>query len=332
MKNILSSKLSSKTNGSRRAIVAAFASNILILFIKVIAALVTNSSAMLSEVIHSLVDSGNEIMLLFGLKRSKKHADNHHPFGYGLELYFWTLVVAVSIFGIGGGMAFYEGVTRIFDPAPVQNVVWSYIIIVFSLMFEFASLVVGVKQFRRARAKKATLRFIHETKDPSLFTVLFEDVTDILGLVLALTGIMLDQVLNLRVFDGLASVLIGLTLMGAAFVSARESKDLLIGEGVESETLKKIEDIVQSVDGVEDVGAIRTLYFGPNNLLVNIDVNFHDDMTAEQVDIVASQIEAAIKNRYPQAKQIYIETASDQDIKDFDKLESTRLHRNRENI
>jgi cation diffusion facilitator family transporter len=299
-------------------VVAAIISNVFVAIIKIIAALLTRSSAMIAESIHSVVDIGNGLLVAFGMRQSRKPADEHHPFGYGLELYFWTLVVAISIFGIGGGMSLYEGITHLRDPILLEHVTVNYVVLGLSALFEGSALVVAIRNFRRAKGKKRTAySFIRTSKDPSLFTVVFEDAAAMIGLLMAFLGVFLGQVFDNPHFDGAASVGIGLLLMTVAFFLARESKDLLVGEGVDKHVQTHMEELVLSVDGVKQIGALRSLYLGPNNLLINLDVNFAKGMRAERIDETIAEIENTLTAEYPEVKNIYIEVASLADVAEF---------------
>jgi cation diffusion facilitator family transporter len=313
----------------RRAVVvviAAIIANLLVAAVKIIAAVMTRSSAMVAESIHSIVDTGNGALVAFGMRQSKKPADDHHPFGYGLELYFWTLVVAISIFGIGGGMSLYEGISHLRNPVPIENASLNYIVLGLSALFEGAALVVAIRNFNRAKGTKRTAyNFIRATKDPSLFTVVFEDTAAMVGLLFAFLGVFLSQLTGNPYFDGLASIAIGLLLMIVAFFLARESRDLLIGEGVERHVQTHMKKIILGVDGVMQVGSLRTLYFGPDNLLVNIDINFEKGMKAEKIDVVIGYIEAALIKKYPEVKHVYIEVASIADVAEFNRPKKLSL-------
>lgn len=296
------------------AVIAAVVSNLIIAIIKFIAASMTGSSAMIAEGIHSLVDTGNGILVLFGIRQSGKAADPEHPFGHGKELYFWTLIVAVSIFGIGGGMSLYEGITHIQHPSPLEDPTAAYIVLAISAVVEGTSFLIAMRQFNRARGDEKPYAFVRHAKDPSLFTVVFEDSAAILGLFVAFLGVWLGHTFNNPYLDGTASIIIGLLLMTVAFGLARESKGLLVGEGVEPKVLDHMRSIVGADEAVERVGAILTMYMGPYDLLVNLDVQFNGGMRAEAVDQAIDRIESALKAAYPEVNRVYIETASLRDV------------------
>jgi cation diffusion facilitator family transporter len=300
---------------SKIAVIAAIVGNLIIAIIKFGAGALTGSSAMISEGIHSLVDTGNGGLVLMGMRRSTAPADSEHPFGHGKELYFWTLIVAISIFGIGGGMSVYEGITHLLNPVHVENPWPNYIVLAIAAVVEGTSFIIAMRQLNAVRGKLGVARFIRTSKDPSLFTVVFEDSAAMLGLVVAFFGIWLGQLTGSPLFDGAASVLIGVILMGVAFLLARESKGLLIGEGVEPAVLADMRRIVAAEKDVDAVGDVRTMYLGPNDLLVNLDVAFRVGLPAEQIHDAIARIEVALRGAYPEIGRIYIEADSLTDVR-----------------
>lgn len=295
---------------SKIAVLAAVAGNLLIAVIKFIAAALTGSSAMIAEGIHSLVDTGNGTLLLFGLKRSARPADQGHPFGHGKELYFWTLIVAISIFGIGGGMSVYEGITHLFAPTPLENPLVSYIVLAISAVVEGSSFTVAMRQLNAARGDEGVWTFIRHAKDPSLFTVVFEDSAAIVGLSVAFLGVLLGHLLHSPYFDGAASIVIGVLLMTVAFLLARESKGLLVGEGASPATVAGLRAIVEADADVDRAGRILTMYMGPHDLLVNLEVVFTPGLPAERIHAAIHRIERGIDERYPDVTRVYIEVES----------------------
>jgi cation diffusion facilitator family transporter len=295
---------------SKVAVIAAVIGNLAIAVIKFIAAAMTGSSAMIAEGIHSLVDTGNGGLVLLGMKRSGLAPDESHQFGHGKELYFWTLIVAISIFGIGGGMSVYEGIIHIAHPASLENPLPSYIVLAISLLVEGSSFAIAMRQFSAARGDVPPFVFIREAKDPSLFTVVFEDSAAMLGLVVAFLGVFLGHLLHNPYFDGAASVVIGLILMVVAWALASESKGLLIGEGVEPEVLAAMKALVKADDTVERVGDIRTMYLGPSDLLVNLDVRFVDGTDAPTMHKAIERIEGSLRRLSPEVNRVYIESAA----------------------
>ena len=303
--------------GSKIAVVAAVVGNLIIAVIKFIAAAITGSSAMISEGIHSLVDTGNGGLVLLGMNRARQPADENHPFGHGKSLYYWTHVVAISIFGIGGGMSLYEGISHIQHVAPTAEMgdpTVAYIVLAIALVVEGGSFMVAVNQFRQAKGNAGAWQYIKESKDPSLYTVVLEDSAAMLGLVFAFLGIFLGHLFNNPYLDGLASVAIGLLLMSVAGILASRTMGLLLGEGVTSDELKDIRRRVESDPAVERAGDILTMYMGPHDLLVNMGVCFVAGATAEQMHEAIHRIEAGLKNAYPETSRVYIEVESLPDI------------------
>ena len=299
--------------GSRIAVVAAIAGNLIIAVIKFIAAALTGSSAMIAEGIHSVVDTGNGCLLLLGLKRAQRPADEGHPFGHGKSLYFWTQIVAISIFGIGGGMSLYEGIAHIRHVAPgaeLGDPTAAYVVLAISLLVEGGSFTVAMKQFLLAKGEMGARQFIRRSKDPSLYTVVFEDSAAMLGLVFAFLGIFLGHTFNNAYLDGAASIAIGLLLMSVAGVLAARTKGLLLGEGVNPDELADIRRRVESDPAVERAGDILTMYMGPHDLLVNMGVCFVPGTTAEQMHEAIRRIEADLRSAYPETNRVYIEAES----------------------
>jgi cation diffusion facilitator family transporter len=300
-------------SGSKIAVIAAVAGNLIIAIIKFIAAAVTGSSAMISEGIHSLVDTGNGGLVLLGMKKAGQPPDENHPFGHGKSLYFWTHIVAISIFGIGGGMSVYEGILHIMSvnpAAPMSDPAIAYIVLGISLFVEGGSFMVALNQFRKAKGDTGSWQFIKETKDPSLYTVVLEDSAAMLGLVFAFLGIFLGHLFHNAYLDGLASVAIGLLLMSVAGILASRTMGLLIGEGVTPGELRDIRRRVESDPAVERAGDILTMYMGPNDLLVNMGVCFVAGTTAGQMHDAIHRIEADLKSAYPETRRVYIEVES----------------------
>ncbi|HEY5112853.1 MAG TPA: cation diffusion facilitator family transporter [Coriobacteriia bacterium] len=295
---------------SKVAIVAAIVGNLLVAISKFVAAAFTGSSAMISEGIHSLVDTGNGTLVLFGLKRADRPADAGHPFGHGKELYFWTLIVAISIFGIGGGMSIYEGVMSLIEHTHIENPWLNYLVLAIAMVIEGSSFFIAMHQFNAARGDRPAFEFIRASKDPSLFTIVFEDSAAMLGLTVAFLGVLLGHLTGIPYFDGAASVIIGLILAGVAWLLARETKGLLVGEGVEPQVLVAMRELVASDDAIEGVGDIRTMYVGPKELLVNLDVAFRAGVDASGMQASIGRVEAALKAGYPEVGNVYIETAS----------------------
>jgi cation diffusion facilitator family transporter len=297
------------TSESKVAVFAAMAGNLAIAITKLIAAYFSGSSAMLSEGIHSVVDTGNGALLLVGLRQSRKPADARHPFGHGKELYFWPLVVAIMIFALGGGMSVYEGVTHLMHPTHADPT-WNYVVLGIAFVFESISSVFAFKAFRGELKGQRPLAAIRASKDPTTFTVLFEDSAALLGLVVAFLGIFLGNVLHNPYFDGIASIVIGLILAVVAAFLAYETKGLLIGEGVNPETLDSLRSIATSDPAVQEVRKSLTMHFGPYEVLLTLDILFKKELTAEEITSAINRIEAAIRARHTEIKHVFIEAKS----------------------
>jgi cation diffusion facilitator family transporter len=290
---------------SQVAIYAAIAGNVAIAITKFVAATFTGSAAMLSEAIHSVVDTGNGGLMLLGLRKSRKPPDSDHPFGHGHELYFWTLVVGVLVFAVGGGMSTYEGIIHIQHPAVPENPGWSYATLGIAAVFEGTTWLFGWKAFASERGKRGVLQTIHETKDPASFTVLLEDSAALLGLVFAFLGIFFGRAFGLPYLDGLASVFIGLLLCGVAVLMVYESKGLLIGEGLDPQSLKSIRALVETDAAVERVKHLHTMYLGPHEVLLTIELSFDSDLSVGEMRKGIRRLVAAIQSEHPDVRQVF---------------------------
>jgi cation diffusion facilitator family transporter len=292
------------------AIFAAIAGNLLIAATKFVAAFFTGSSAMLSEGIHSVVDTGNGVLMLVGVRKSKKPPDEEHPFGHGRELYFWSLVVAVSIFAVGGGRSIYEGILHLVRPEPVRNALWNYGVLGASAIFEGITWFFGWKAFNKVRRGKPVIAAMQESKDPTSFTVLLEDSTALLGLVIAFFGVFLGQQFGVIYFDGIASIVIGVLLCCVAVFLGGESKSLLIGEAVAPETVQGIREIAEAEKDVEKALKILTIYIGPDDVAATLELNFKPGISAAELRRAVRRIELAIKEKYPGIKNVFYEAES----------------------
>ena len=294
-------------SGSKKVIFAALIGNSLIAVTKFTAAFVTGSSAMLSEGIHSLVDTGNQVLLLHGLKQSKKPADEKFPFGHGKEIYFWSFIVAILIFALGGGISIYEGVQHLQHPKPIDKPLINYIVLGLAMLFEGAAWLFALREFTRAKGKWGYVEAVQRGKDPSLFVVLFEDTAAMLGLMVAFAGIALADMTGILYFDGAASVIIGLILLGTAIWLAYETKGLLIGESANASVVRGIRDILEGHRQIEHINEVLTMHMGPDFVLANISVDFRDNETASSVESVIAEIDSTTKTQFPQIKRIFIE-------------------------
>ncbi len=290
-----------------KVIYAALIGNSLIAIIKFIAASMTGSSAMLSEGIHSVVDTGNQMLLLYGLKQAKKPADSRFPYGHGKEIYFWSFVVAILIFAVGAGVSIYEGIHRILHPAVIENATINYIVLGFALVFEGAAWLFALKEFKQQKGKWGYLEAVHRGKDPSIFLVLFEDSAAMSGLIVAFFGVLLSQLTGILIFDGIASVIIGLILAATAMWLAYETKGLLIGESANDDVVKKINDLAKVHHAIEHVNEVLTMHMGPDYILVNLSVNFMDNAVADDIELAIESLDKEIKAVFPRVKRIFIE-------------------------
>jgi cation diffusion facilitator family transporter len=294
-------------SSSRIVVYAALAGNLLVAAVKFAAAAYTGSAAMFSEAIHSTVDTGNQLLLLHGLRRAARPPSRTHPFGHGLELYFWTFVVAILIFGLGAGISILEGINKIRTPHPVESPFVNYLVLGVALVFEGVVWFVAVGEFRKTKGRRGWLDAVRVSKDPTVFTVLFEDSAAMLGLLAAFVGIALAQALDMPVLDGVASLVIGVILATTAAFLAFECQSLLAGEGVAPEVRGSIERIARSEPGVVNLNELRAMHFGPTDVLVALSVDFANRLSADQVEDAVSRIERRIKAAHPEVTRVFVE-------------------------
>jgi len=300
--------------GSHKVIYAALGANLIIAISKFGGALYTGSSAMFSEAVHSVVDTGNQGLLLLGISRSQRPPDRIHPFGYGAEVFFWAFVVAILIFAVGAGISFYEGVIKLLDPHPITNAYVNYIILAGAMGFEAFAWVVAYREFRSAQDKHATFRFVRavrQSKDPTVFTVLFEDTAAMLGLLAALVGVFLADFYGIVWADGVASLVIAAILAGAAVLLAYETKGLLIGEAASRPVIENIRQMVEGTPNVLHLNEMRTMHLAPREILLALSVDFADEMSSQEVEEAVSQLEIKIKKAHPMVTRIFIEVQSE---------------------
>lgn len=295
---------------SKLAIYGAIAANVAIAATKLVVAGITGSSAMLSEGIHSSVDTFNGVLLLVGIRLSQRPATPEHPFGHGKELYFWSLIVAVLIFGLGGGISFYEGVQHIRHPQPLHDPTWNYVVLGAAALFESISFTIALREFLRQADGAPFWEAIHRSKDPTTYTVLAEDSAALAGLAIAALGIWLSHRLDMPVLDGAASLLIGVLLAAVATFLTWQSRDLLIGEGIRPETARAIRSMALAAPGVRDVGRILSMYMGRDEALVTIDLDFDEGTAAADAALVIADVERQVRKRFPMIKRLFIESGS----------------------
>ena len=290
---------------SRTAVVAAVVGNLLISVSKFVAAAISGSSAMLSEAIHSLVDTGNDVLLLYGMHRSRRPATASHPFGNGHELYFWTLIVGVLVFGLGGGMSLIGGVRKVLEPHPVGDAMLNYAVLGVSALFEAVSFVFGWRAFRIERRGRGIMETIVRSKDPTTFTVVLEDGAALVGLAIAFLGIWGSLAFDLPWLDGAASVAVGLLLCAVAWVMVRESRGLLVGEAAEPATVEAMRALIVGLPDVERVGRLLTLYLGPGEVMLVVEVRLRDDLELTRVRERLAALERDVRAAFPRVRHVF---------------------------
>jgi cation diffusion facilitator family transporter len=295
---------------SRTVIYAALAGNLMIALVKFVAAWWTGSSAMLSEGVHSVVDTSNQILLLYGIRQSSKPRDDDHPLGYGRELYFWSFIVALLIFSLGAGVSFYEGVAHIQEPVQISDPIVNYIVFGIAFVFEGTTFLIALKAFNKTRGPLGYFEAVHLSKDPPSFLVLFEDSAALIGIMIAFAGTLAAQVLAMPVFDGLASIGIGLVLAITATFLARESKGLLIGEGARGATMRSIRKIAAEQPGVERVNDLVTVHLAPQQVVAALSLEFKDELTTPEIEKAVATIESRICKQHPEVVSIFVKPQS----------------------
>lgn len=298
-------------SGSKTAVYAAMGGNFAIAVAKFAAAAFTGSSAMLAEGIHSLVDTGNAGLLLLGIRLSKRPADQRHPFGHGKEIYFWSLIVAIMIFGIGGGMSIYEGITHLIHPGELEDPTWNYWVLGIAAVFEAIVLAIALKAFWAVKREgESVWRTIRTSKDPTVFTVVIEDTAALLGLLAAFLGVWLGHRFNNHYFDGIASMVIGLILGAVAVLLAWESKGLLVGESADPQLVQNIKELAESDPAVEHVRRPLTMHLGPHHILLNLGIQFRRPLSSRELESTVNRLEESIRGHHPDVKHIFIEADS----------------------
>jgi cation diffusion facilitator family transporter len=298
------------SGSSKKVIFAALVGNTLVAITKFAAATITGSSAMLSEGVHSLVDTGNQVLLLYGMRRAQKPPDEDFPFGHGKEVYFWSFVVAILVFALGAGVSIYEGVIHLKHPqVPVRPLV-NYIVLGLAIAFEGAAWYFAYREFGRAKGGRGYIEAVHKAKDPTTFVVLFEDSAALLGLAIALLGVLLTQVTGQAWFDGLASVLIGLVLAVTAAWLAYETKGLLIGESAGRQVVEGVRELAGGIECVNAVNEVATMHMGPDYILANVSLDFCDDVPAGEIETAVRALDASIRARFPRVKRVFVEVRS----------------------
>ena len=294
------------SSNSRLVIYAALAGNLAIAIAKFVAAGLTGSSAMLSEGVHSLVDTANELLLLYGLHRASRPADAVHPFGYGRELYFWAFIVALLVFALGAGVSLFEGVGHLRHPEPMSDPQVNYIVLGVSMLFEGASWFIALREFRAAKGAMGYFEALRKSKDPSTFTVLLEDKAALLGLLIALVGVACAQAFNMPELDGAASIGIAGVLAVAAAVLARECKSLLIGEPAHPRLREALLEIAAKDPDVSHVNSVLTVQMGPHQVVAALSAEFEDRLSTPQIERCINRIEQAVHTRHAEVTSLFI--------------------------
>ena len=298
--------------GSKLVVYAALVGNLAIAATKFVAAGITGSSAMLSEGVHSLVDTTNEGLLLYGMARAGKAPDRSHPFGYGRELYFWAFIVALLVFALGAGVSFYEGVLHLLHPEPMQRPLVNYIVLLASMVFEGTSWLIALRDFRAHKGKLGYFQAFRRSKDPTTFTVLFEDSAALLGLVIALAGVGAAQWLAMPRLDGVASIAIGVVLAISSLLLARETKGLLIGESAHPQVRDAILRIAAADRDVRSANGVLTVQMGPDQVVAALSAEFRDGLDSNRIEACVDRIEAAIKQSHPVVSTLFVKPQTQQ--------------------
>ncbi|MDB5719547.1 MAG: cation diffusion facilitator family transporter [Alphaproteobacteria bacterium] len=291
---------------NNRTLIIALAANVGIAVSKFVAAMITGSSAMLTEGIHSLVDSANQLLLIWGRRQSRKPADKRHPFGYGRELYFWSFVVALMVFALGAGVSVYEGIIHILHPEPAVSPLIAYGVLLVAFLLEGGSTVAAFKEFREAKGNESWFQAVRRSKDPPTFIVLLENGAAMAGILAAAVGLALSQLTHNPFYDGAASVLIGIILGLTAWLLAVESKALLIGEAADPELVEGIREAAARRQGIVGVGHVLTVHSAPDQITVVMSADFEDEITAGAVERIVAEIEEEVSTRWPAVKRMYI--------------------------
>ncbi len=296
--------MSSESN--KIVVYAALFGNLAITLVKFVAAYITNSSAMLSEAIHSVVDTLNEILLLYGMKKAEQRPDAQHPFGYGRELYFWAFIVALMVFALGAIVSIYQGILHIIHPEEMQDPMINYIVLGIAILCEGFSWTVALRTFRKMKGKMGYFEAFRRSKDPTTFTVLFEDTAALVGLFIALIGIFLAHQLNIPELDGAASILIGVVLAVSAWLLARETKGLLLGETADPRLRENVLNIAQQDAAVYSANGVLTEQMGAHQVIASLSLEFKDDLTSDEIEACVNRIEAQIKQLHPEIITLFV--------------------------
>ena len=295
---------------SRKVVYASLASNVVIAIAKLIVAAITGSSAMLAEALHSIVDTANSFLLLLGISRSRRPAPEAHPLGRGLELYFWSFVVAVSMFSVAGGLSIWHGISHFVDPQPVTRELWSYFVLGIAVLFSAFSLAIALNEISRRKGDMSIFEFIRRSKDPLVYTVLLEDVGDVVGGGIAIAAIFLSIRLHDPRYDGAGSILIGLVILAVSGVLVNESRGLLVGEAAPRHDVARMKELLATDPSVDRVGELLTMQLGPADILLNADIGFKQHRSVEELEHTIDRLEARVRRDYPEVRHLFIEADS----------------------
>ena len=295
---------------SRRVIYAAILGDLLIGLTKLTAASWTGSSSLLSEGVHSIVDTGNGFLLLYGLHRAAARPDIEHPLGYGREIYFWSFVVAVLLFAFGAGVSLYQGILHVLNPEPIQHIAASYVVLGISALFDGTTWWLALRNFRGKRRYSQIVDAIRESKDPPSFMVLFEDSAALAGILVAFTGIFLSVRLDLPVLDGTGSIAIGLILGVTAWLLAKETKSLLIGERADPSIVDSILHVAAQIDGVNHANGVLTVHLAPQEILVALSLEFADELRTPEIEAKVIELERCVRLSHPEVVAVFVKPQS----------------------
>ena len=307
---------------SRAIIYAGIVGGLLVTATKFFAALLTGSSVMMSESVHSLVDTGNSLLLLYGMRRAKQTPDRTHPLGYSREIFFWSFVVAVLMFALGAGISLYEGVSHILNPEPIQNAMVNYIVLGISALIDGATWWLALRSFKGTLRFRSLFSKFKKSKDPSQFVNLFEDTAGLLGLIVAFGGTYFSVILKRPVLDGVASILIAIVLAATAVLLARETKELLIGETADQTVIDSILKISSKIDGVVHANGVITMQIGPEQIIVILSIEFSDELRTPEIEQKVVELERRVRAQHREVTALFIKP---QTSVEFQKAKSTRF-------
>jgi cation diffusion facilitator family transporter len=301
---------------SQKVIYAAIVGNLLVATTKFGAATLTGSSAMLSEAVHSVVDTGNSILILYGLHRAKQRPDHDHPLGYGREIYFWSFVVAVMVFALGAGVSLFEGIAHVLSPEPIQNAAISYAVLALSALFDGTTWWIALRNFKGPMRYSNLFEAIKRSKDPPRFIVLFEDSAALIGLIIAFAGTYFSIRLQLPILDGIASILIGFVLAATAALLAQETKGLLIGEGADQLIVDSIMHLANDMEGVAHANGIITVHLAPQQIVVALSLEFADELRTPEIEVKVIELERRLRHLHPAIIALFVKPQSSSGFKD----------------